>query len=90
MCAGNYNGLVIQVLVEGLKCCSSIHFIKLIRLPRSSLTDYEGRLADNKLNKLDAALAAAIGINESLNLPHLVLVILPGLRERKHLECPSI
>jgi mRNA interferase MazF len=60
-----YVGLASQVLVgvaEGLKHDSSIHCDELISIPKSSLTDYVGRLVENKLNELDVALAVAVGI----------------------------
>jgi mRNA interferase MazF len=60
-----YDGLASQVPVgvaEGLKHDSSIHCDELITIPKSSLTDYVGRLVEKKLNELDAALAAAVGI----------------------------
>jgi mRNA interferase MazF len=47
---------------EGLKHDSSIHCDELISIPKSSLTDFIGKLVDKKLNKLDAALAVAVGI----------------------------
>ena len=61
----SYDGLASQVLVgvaEGLKHDSSIHCDELISIPKSSLTDYVGRLVEKKLNELDAALAVAVGI----------------------------
>ena len=60
-----YDGLASQVSVgisEGLKHDSSIHCDELISIPKSSLTDYAGRLGDRKMDELDTALAVAIGI----------------------------
>jgi mRNA interferase MazF len=61
-----YDGLASQVAVgvtEGLKHESSVHCDALISIPKSSLTDYVGKLGETKLNELDAALAVAIGIH---------------------------
>jgi len=60
-----YDGLASQVPVgvaEGLKHDSSIHCDELVSIPKSSLTDYVGRLVEKKMNELDAALAVAVGI----------------------------
>lgn len=60
-----YDGLASQVPVgvaEGLKHDSAIHCDELISIPKSSLTDYVGRLVEKKLNELDVALAVAVGI----------------------------
>lgn len=60
-----YDGLASQVAVgvaEGLKHDSSVHCDELISIPKSSLTDYVGKLRDKKLSELDAALAVAVGI----------------------------
>ena len=60
----SYYGLASQVSVgvsEGLKHDSSIHCDELISIPKSSLTDFIGKLVDKKLNELDAALAVAVG-----------------------------
>jgi mRNA interferase MazF len=61
----SYDGLASQVSVgvsEGLKHDSSIHCDELISIPKSSLTDFIGKLVDKKLNELDAALAVAVGM----------------------------
>lgn len=60
-----YDGLASQVAVgvtEGLKHDSAVHCDELISIPKSSLTDYVGKLVDKKLNELDEALAVAVGI----------------------------
>ena len=60
-----YDGLASQVPVgvaEGLKHESSIHCDELISIPKSSLTNYIGKLIEKKMNQLDAALAVAVGI----------------------------
>jgi mRNA interferase MazF len=60
-----YDGLASQVSVgvsEGLKHDNSIHCDELISIPKSSLTDFVGKLDEKKMDELDAALAVAIGI----------------------------
>jgi mRNA interferase MazF len=60
-----YDGLASQVPVgvpEGLKHDSSIHCDELISIPKSSLTDYIGKLDGEKMGELNAALAVAVGI----------------------------
>jgi mRNA interferase MazF len=60
-----YDGLASQVAVgvtEGLKHDSSVHCDELISIPKTSLTDYVGKLGEKKLSELDAALAVALGI----------------------------
>jgi mRNA interferase MazF len=60
-----YHGLASQVPVdidEGLKHASSIHCDALMSLPKSILTNYIGVLSPHKIEELDEALKAALGI----------------------------
>jgi mRNA interferase MazF len=59
------DGLATQVNVgtdEGLKHESSIHCDALVSVPKSSLTDYVGRLSGQKLEELAHALRIALAI----------------------------
>jgi len=61
-----YEGLSTQVPVgvdEGLKHESGIHCDELIRLPKSMLTNYVGKLPLEKLNLLERALKIALQLN---------------------------
>jgi mRNA interferase MazF len=68
ICAPVYSarhGLSTQVPVgpdEGLKHDSAIHCDELVSLPKSALTDFAGTLSSSKLQALDRAVSAAIGI----------------------------
>jgi mRNA interferase MazF len=60
-----YDGLSTQVLVgpgEGLKHESSIHCDELISIPKTALTDFVGRMNEQKMAALDQALVIAVGI----------------------------
>ena len=62
-----YDGLSTQVPVgveEGLKHDSSIHCDELISLPKSSLTNFAGSLAKQKMAELDKALKLALDLND--------------------------
>ena len=62
-----YDGLSTQVPVgvqEGLKHDSSIHCDELINLPKSSLTNFVGSLAKQKLAELDRAIKIALDLND--------------------------
>jgi mRNA interferase MazF len=64
-----YDGLLTQVQVgveDGLKHDSSIHCDELISLPKSVLTNYVGTLSDQKIAALDAALKAALDLDDSI------------------------
>ena len=61
----SFDGLSSQVAVgvaEGLKHDSSIHCDELISIPKSALTDFIGRLTQDKVLELDAALEVALGL----------------------------
>lgn len=61
----SYHGLESQLLVgvdEGLKQQSAIHCDALISLPKSTLTNYVGRLSHAKLSQLNHALGVALGL----------------------------
>ncbi len=61
----SFDGLSSQVPVgvaEGLKHDSSIHCDELISIPKSALTDFIGRLSQEKVLELDAALEVALGL----------------------------
>jgi mRNA interferase MazF len=61
----SFDGLSSQVLVgvaEGLKHDSSIHCDELISIPKSALTDFIGRLSQEKVSELDVALEVALGL----------------------------
>ena len=61
-----HDGLSTQVPVgpeQGLKKESSVHCDELVSLPKSVLTHYVGSLAPRQFTELDAALAAAVGLD---------------------------
>ena len=61
-----HDGLSTQVAVgvdEGLKHESSVHCDELVSLPKSRLTQYVGALSSRKLQMLDGALLAALGLD---------------------------
>ena len=61
-----YDGLSTQVEVgvdEGLKHDSSIHCDTLVSLPKSSLTNYLGRLSEASLAELGTALRIALALD---------------------------
>lgn len=61
-----HDGLSTQVAVgvdEGLKHDSSVHCDELVSLPKSRLTQYVGALSSRKLQMLDSALLAALGLD---------------------------
>ena len=61
-----YDGLSTQVSVgidEGLKHNSSIHCDELISLPKSTLTNFVGKLSNKQLSGLNKALKAALDLN---------------------------
>jgi mRNA interferase MazF len=60
-----HDGLSTQVAVgveEGFKHQSSIHCDELVSLRKSALTDFVGRLSDEKTGELYHALGVAVGI----------------------------
>jgi mRNA interferase MazF len=60
-----HDGLSTQMeagIAEGLKKESSIHCDELVSLPKSALTNYVGSLKSVALNKLNGALAVALGL----------------------------
>ncbi len=62
-----YDGLSTQVLVgqdEGLKHESSIHCDELVSIPKIMLTDYIGKLSDDKTAELRQALLIALEIED--------------------------
>jgi mRNA interferase MazF len=48
---------------EGLRHESSIHCDELVSLPKTTLSSYVGRLSAAKLEELNQALAAALGLD---------------------------
>lgn len=61
-----HDGLSTQAAVgtaDGLKKESSVHCDDLVSLPKSALTNYIGSLKTNGLERLDAALAIALGLD---------------------------
>ncbi len=63
-----FHGLSTQVLVgskEGLKHDSSIHCDELVSLPKTVLTNFVGRLPEEKLLELAEALAVALEIQHA-------------------------
>ena len=61
-----HDGLSTQVQVgiaDGLKKESSIHCDDLVSLPKPVLTNYVGFLKSTALNRLDSALAVALGLD---------------------------
>lgn len=69
VCAPVYSarhGLTTQVEVgpdEGLRHDSSVHCDELVSLPKAQLTRYVGSLGPAKLQRLDSALMAALGVD---------------------------
>jgi len=64
----SFDALSTQVPVgtdQGLKHESSIHCDELISIPKSSLTDFVGTLPSNKIEALNQALAAALGLDSA-------------------------
>lgn len=63
----HHHGLMTQVRVgidEGLKHESSIHCDDLVSVPRALLTNYIGELSPEKMNELNQALSAALGLED--------------------------
>ena len=61
-----HDGLSTQVAIgidEGLKHESSVHCDELVSLPKARLTQYVGSLSSRKLQLLDEALLAALGLS---------------------------
>jgi mRNA interferase MazF len=61
----SHDGLLTQVLIginEGLKNDSSIHCDELVSIPKSMLTDYIGRLSQQKIKEINQALQTALDI----------------------------
>ncbi len=61
----SYHGFSTQVTVgvdEGLKHASSIHCDEVVSLPKSALTNFVGVLSQPKIEELNEALKAALGI----------------------------
>jgi mRNA interferase MazF len=61
----SYDGLATQVQVavgEGLKHESSIHCDGLVSLPKSMLTDFIGRLNEDRVDDLNHALEVSLGL----------------------------
>jgi mRNA interferase MazF len=61
----SHDGLLTQVLIgikEGLKNDSSIHCDELVSIPKSMLTNYIGRLSQQKIKEVNQALQAALDI----------------------------
>lgn len=61
-----YDGLSTQVTAgvdEGLKHESSIHCDELVSLPKARLSQYVGSLSSRKMQLLDEALLAALGLD---------------------------
>lgn len=66
----HHHGLATQVRVgidEGLKHDSSIHCDDLVSVPKSLLTNYIGDLPAEKINELNQALKAALGLDEEID-----------------------
>jgi len=62
----SYDGLSTQVAVginEGLKHDSGIHCDELISLPKSTLTNYAGKLSSEKIHLLGKALKIALQLH---------------------------
>ena len=72
VCAPVYStrdGLSTQVPIgisEGLKHDSGIHCDELVRLPKTLLSHYVGRLGGAKTQELDRALVEALGIGDDI------------------------
>jgi mRNA interferase MazF len=63
----SYNGLSTQVVIgveEGLKHESSIHCDELISLRKTMLTNYIGKLSQNKIYELNRALKISLDIED--------------------------
>lgn len=63
----NYDDLSTQVLIginEGLKHTSSIYCDELLSIRKELLTDYIGRLSDEKINELNNCLKIALDIDD--------------------------
>ncbi len=63
-----HDGLSTQVSVgidEGLKHDSSIHCDELVSLPKTTLSNYIGKLTPNKIIETDEALRIALDIPDS-------------------------
>ncbi|MEI8138590.1 MAG: type II toxin-antitoxin system PemK/MazF family toxin [bacterium] len=61
-----HDGLSTQVVVgidEGLKHESSIHCDELVSLPKARLSQYVGALSSRKMQLLDEALLASLGLD---------------------------
>lgn len=61
----SHDGLSTQVLIginEGLKNDSSVHCDELVSIPKSMLTNYIGRLSEQKIREVNQALQAALDI----------------------------
>jgi mRNA interferase MazF len=62
----SYEGLSTQVLIgvdEGLKYSSAIRCDELVSILKTRLTDYVGKLSEEKLFELGQALSIAVGID---------------------------
>lgn len=62
-----HDGLSTQVAVgldEGLKKESSIHCDELVSLPKTVLTNYVGRLSEEKMDRLSHAVLCALELDE--------------------------
>ena len=60
-----HDGLTTQIAIgidEGLKHQSSLHCDELVSLPKALLTRYVGSVGPKNLEKLDTALAVALGL----------------------------
>ena len=60
-----YDALSTQILIgpeEGVKHKSSIHCDELISLPKSFLSNYIGRLSEQKIKELDQALKISLDL----------------------------
>jgi len=60
-----YDALSTQILIgtaEGVKHKSSIHCDELVSLPKSLLSNYIGRLSEQKIKELDQALKISLDI----------------------------
>jgi mRNA interferase MazF len=66
----NFNGISTQVpvgIMEGLKHDSCIYCDELISIPKIALTNYVGKLSDERLEELNKALRVALATEE---FPH--------------------
>ena len=67
-----YHGLSSQVAIdigEGMKHESAIHCDELVSLSKAVLTDYVGSLSQTKIHELNAALAVALDLRETVATP---------------------